>query len=130
MRSSRRLALFLVTTLAVACGEANPLSPDGDIVIQPIPIDSVDVTVGPNPPARVFARVRGALGSGCDFLHSIEQRRQGATVTIDIRRSGVTEGVCTTIFKGFDQELALPESFAPGEYTLRVNAFTRTFRVE
>jgi hypothetical protein len=130
MRSSRRLAVSLVTILAVGCGEANPLSPDGDIVVQPIPIESVEVSVGPNPPGRVFARVRGALGSGCDFLHSIEQSRQGATVVIEILRSGVTEGVCTTIFKGFDQELALPGTFAPGEYTLRVNAFSRTFRVQ
>src|SRR5688572_15940105 len=112
---SRRLALAFLALLAVACGEANPVAEDGSIVqplpgttivIQPIPIDSVDVSGGSPTPGRrrVVARVRGALGGGCDYLHSIEQRRQGSTVTIDILRSGVTEGPCTAIFKGFYQE--------------------------
>jgi hypothetical protein len=37
---------------------------------------------------------------------------------------------CTSILKVFDEELALPGAFAAGEYTLRINALTRTFGVE
>lgn len=126
----RRWFVLSLAVLAFGCGEENPLAPDGSVVIEPITIESVDVSVGPDRPARVIAQVKGVLGSGCDFLHSIEQRRQGATVTVEILRSGVTQGPCTLILKYFEQPLALPGTFARGEYTLRVNAFSRTFRVD
>jgi hypothetical protein len=131
MRLSRRLAfLSIAGVLAVGCGEENPLSPEnGSIVIEPIPIESVDVTVGAARPARAIARVKGVLGSGCDFLYSLEQRREGSTVTVEIRRSGDREGICTAILKQFEQEIALPGTFARGEYTLRVNSVTKTFQV-
>ena len=130
MHSWRRWFLLgQVAVLAVGCGGDPPLSPDssGD-VIAPIQIESVEVTVGLT---RALARVQGTLGSGCDFLYSLEQQRQGPIVTLGILRSGAREGdVCAAIHKEFDQTIALPGTFPPGEYTLRVNGFTRTFRAD
>jgi hypothetical protein len=102
---------------------------DPPAVIEAIPIESVDVRVGSTRPAFVTALFTGSIGSGCDFLHSITQRREGAVVTIDIQKSRFTKGPCTMIFKAFEQELGLPGGFDAGEYTLRVNGESRSFTV-
>lgn len=125
-----RYRFVLVAALAsLACGGASMAGPDDPVVIEPIEVQSVQVTVGVTRPAVVTARVTGGLGSGCEFLHSIEQRRQGNGVVIEIKRSRFTQGPCTTIFKEFQQELGLPGAFAAGDYTLQVNGVTRPFSV-
>ena len=101
----------------------------GPVVIEPIRIESVDVRVGSTRPAQVTVHVSGALGDGCDFLHSIEPRRDGRKVEFRIRRTHFTGGPCTKIYKEFSQELGLPGSYAPGSYTLRVNGVTKRFTV-
>ncbi len=122
-----RFAL-LAAIAALGCQADTVAGPNGTIVIEPIEVQSVELAVGVTRPALVTARVSGTLGSGCDYLHSIEQRREGAAVTIEIKRSRFTEGPCTTILKTFNEELGLG-AFAAGEYSLRVNGASRTFTV-
>lgn len=126
-----RLGCALLLALAGFNCESDSVAGPSDevVVIQPIEIESVEVNVGPVRPALVIARVNGQLGSGCDFLHSIEPRRQGNVITIGIERARFTAGPCTTILKLFQQELALPGALEAGSYTLRVNGVTRTFTV-
>ena len=125
--SFRRRFVLMAAIAAAACGEtlAGPTDP---IVVEPIEIQSVELNVGATRPAPVTARMRGTLGSGCDYLHSIEQRREGSGISVEIRRSRFMEGPCTLILKEFREELGLG-AFAAGEYTLRVNGVSRTFSV-
>ena len=123
--------LVLLALACFACGEDSVAGPSDDpvVVFQPIEIESVEVTVGTTRPALVVARVSGALGSGCDFLHSIEQRREGNVITIEVERARFTAGPCTAILKLFQQELGLPGPLEAGSYTVRVNGVSRTFSV-
>jgi hypothetical protein len=123
----RRWAL-LAALVDFGCQADTVADPNGTIVIEPIEVQSVDVTVGVTQPALVTSRVSGTLGGGCDYLHSIEQQREGAVVTIEIKRTRFTEGPCTTILKSFNEDLGLG-AFTAGEYSLRVNGVSRTFRV-
>jgi hypothetical protein len=127
-----RYPLVLLAVLAAGgCDDDSMTGPDQGttVVVEPIEIQSLEVIVGASRPAQVIARVRGALGSGCDFLHSIEQSREGRAVTVEVRRSKYTPGPCTAIFKEFQQELGLAGEFAAGQYTVRVNGVTQAFTV-
>jgi hypothetical protein len=127
---SFRYALVLLAALAAAgCGNDSVAGPSTAVVIEPIEIQSVEVVVGASRPAQAIARVKGGLGSGCDYLHSIEQRREGNVVTVEVKRSRFTPGPCTAIFKEFQQELGLTGEYATGQYTVRVNGVTQTFSV-
>lgn len=131
----RRLCLSLAAVAALtalsACSDG-PSSPSAAVVIEPIEVESVVPSVGPMRPARVTIMVTGALGGGCDELHTIEQQRQGSSVLVEITRSRLTGPgvICTAIFKGYSERLALPGTFNAGQYTVRVNSVTTTFRVE
>jgi hypothetical protein len=127
---TRSLRLLVVgAVMGLNCDSATPGAPTEPIVIERIDIQSVEVNVGEARPAVVTARVKGGLGSGCDHLHSIEQRREGSTVTIEIKRTRFTGGPCTMIFKEFNQELGLPGAFAEGRYALSVNGVGKEFSV-
>jgi hypothetical protein len=119
----------VVALTVVGCSSDSPAGPTEPVVIERIEVQSVDVAVGATRPAQVTARVVGTLGSGCDFLHSIEQRREGGRVIVDIKRSRFTGVPCTLILKEFRQELGLPEAFSAGSYTLQVNGVSREFTV-
>ena len=123
------IRVVLISALAgIACG-SSLAGPDDPVVVQPIEIQSVEVNVGTTRPAVVTVGVTGSLGSGCDFLHAIEQSREGNTVAIQVKRSRYTQGPCTLIHKEFQQELGLAGGFAPGDYTLRVNGVVKAFTV-
>ena len=127
----RMAAALLLSLTAFGCGSESVAGPSGDddVIVQPIEIETVEVIVGSARPALVIARVNGQLGSGCDFLHSITQRRDGNVITVTVERARFTAGPCTAILKLFQQELGLPGPFEPGSYTVRVNGVSRTFTV-
>ena len=121
---------LLLALASFGCGTDSVAGPtDETVVIQAIEIEAVEVVVGSTRPALVIARVNGQLGSGCDFLHSITQRREGNVITVSVERARFTAGPCTAILKLFQQELGLPGPFEPGSYTVRVNGVSRTFTV-
>lgn len=120
--------LLTVGLLSHACDAESIAAPDDPIVVEPIEVQSLDVTVGDTRPALVLARVSGTLGSGCDYLHAVDQEREGS-VRIEILRTLFTEGPCTAILKEFRQELGLAGGFPAGDYVLRVNGLSRPFSV-
>ena len=125
----RFASAVLLAACSFGCGTESIAGPSSDVVIEPIEIQSVEVVVGTTPPALAIARVIGGIGSGCDFLHSIEQRRDGNVVTVDIKRARITGVPCTAIFKEFRQEIALGGELPSGQYTVRVNGTSRSFSV-
>jgi hypothetical protein len=101
-------------------------------VIQPIEIESVVPAVDATRPASVTIQVAGLLGNGCDHIHAIEQQRQGSSVVVSITRTRVRgpDVFCTMLLKLYQERMGLTGTFNPGEYTVRVNTVTTTFRVE
>jgi hypothetical protein len=132
MRLPCRIAVAVSLAAVVTACSGGPGSPSATVVIQPIEVESVVPSIDAMRPARVTILVSGALGGGCDELHSIEQRRQGLNINVEIKRSRITgPGVaCTAIFKGFRERLALPGTYSPGRYTVHVNSVTAQFQVE
>jgi hypothetical protein len=65
---------------------------------------------------------RGLWGPRTVESHFRESSLEGG------RRSGVTEGPCTLQLKFYEEQIALPGTYAAGEYTLRVNDAALTFR--
>jgi hypothetical protein len=121
-----------LSLFACSNGPSSP-SRTGTVVIQPIEVNSVVPTVQTTRPANVSILVTGELGGGCDTLHAIDQQRQGSSVQVNITRSRVVPGpnaFCTMELKLFQERLGLTGTFNPGEYTVRVNTVTTTFRVE
>ena len=130
-RFCRSLFVGAALSFLFACSDG-PSAPSRTVVIQPIEIESVEPSVGALRPASVTVLVKGALGSGCDTLHGIEQQRQGSSVQVNITRSRLTgpDVICTMDLKLYQERLGLSGTFTPGVYTVRVNTVTATFRVE
>jgi hypothetical protein len=129
VRSKPRLSgLFLFAAASTACGSAVAPSPIRTVV-EPIQVDSVDVSVRSGPPASVSVHVTGFIGDGCATLIPPLQFRQERRIRISITRERVVGVACTQIAKLFDETLALSGDFPPGDYLLQVNSIERPFTV-
>lgn len=115
---------LLLLLLAFGCG-GSPT--EGDLSIDPISIDSVDVLVLESSPPQASAHVKGVIGDGCSELHSVSQSRSGATVTVTILRQRPRDAICTQIARLYDEVIRLEGTYPPGRYVVRVNGVERTF---
>jgi hypothetical protein len=120
--------LCVLGFLLVACDSPGELDPVFDI--GPIQIDSVDVELLESFPVRATARVTGVVGDGCSELLPIEQSRDGNELDISIRRRRPLDAVCPQIAHLFASRIPLEGTFAPGDYTLRVNDASVSFHVD
>jgi hypothetical protein len=130
MRWTRAQPALVLTPLALAflaACDTNPASPD--LTIDPIHIESLDVSVGAGVPVAVEAHVQGVVGDGCSAVHSVKQERSGSTVTITILRERPTNAICTQIARLYDARIPLEGTFAPGAFLVRVNDAERAFTV-
>src|SRR5690349_18246448 len=94
-----RLVLpMLLVVAGVGCGGAPT---EGDLVIEPISIDTVDVVVQAGTPA--------------------------AHVTVSILRQRPRDAICTQIARLYDDVIRLEGSYPAGGYLLRVNGVERPF---
>ena len=111
-----------------ACGRSNPAS--GDLLIDPIQVESVDVLVQESDPPQASAHVRGVIGDGCSSLHSVAQERSGTTVVLTILRQRPANAMCIQIARLYDETLRLEGTFPPGRYLLLVNGVETSFTTE
>jgi hypothetical protein len=127
---TRRLAVAgLSAPLVLAgCGQSTPAA--GDLVIQPIQVDSVDVLVQESSPPQASAHVRGVIGDGCSSLHSVGQERSETTVVLTILRRRPADAICTQIAKLYDETIRLEGTFPPGHYALLVNGLETSFTTQ
>ncbi len=129
---SRRTNLLVACCLAPlalwACGRSSPAS--GDLVIDPIQVESVEVLVQPGDPPQASAHVHGVIGDGCSSLHSVEQERTGSTVVLTILRQRPANAICIQIARLYDDTIRLEGAFPPGAYVLRVNGTETPFTTE
>jgi len=109
----------------LGCGGDNPVG--GDVAVQPIVIESVDVLVMESAPPQVSVHVKGVIGDGCSELHSETQQRTGNTVRLTILRARREEAICIQIARLYDQVIRLTGTYPAGSYTLHVNDVERTF---
>lgn len=133
--------ILLVMVLAAACAPsvapapAKPISPVSPVstpgrqfLIDPIQIDQVNVRIAESFPVQVFAHVTGVIGDGCSQVLPAEQKRDGNTITITINRQRPADAMCTQIAKIYEETVRLTGDFPPGDYIVKVNAVTRTFK--
>jgi hypothetical protein len=128
MRAHAYILVGAVALGALSCGGENPAG--GDVTVQPISIDSVDVLVMESSPPQVSARVRGVIGDGCSELHSVRQERSGHIVRITILRQRLEQAFCIQIARLYDEVLRLEGTYPPGRYVLYVNDVERAFTTQ
>jgi len=128
MPAGRDILVGLMAAAVLSCGGDNPAG--GDLTVQPISIESVDVLVMESAPPQVSARVKGVIGDGCSELHSETQERSGSTVRITILRERREQAICIQIARLYDQTFRLAGAFPPGRYTLYVNDVERPFTTQ
>ena len=126
--SHAQAVIGLVALVALGCADANPggASP----VVDPIPIDSVDVRILESSPPQAWAHVQGLLGDGCSEFHSLTQSRSASTIAVTILRQRPRDAICTQIAKFYETDIRLEGQYPPGRYVLRVNGFEKVFTTE
>lgn len=98
-------------------------------VIEPAPIESVEVVVQRSLPPQYVVMIVATLPTGCDEPHTQDVTREGDTFTITILNS-TPEGdaICTLILRTYEVNVNLGASFDAGTtYTVVVNGEETTF---
>jgi hypothetical protein len=128
MTRMRATAVLLGGLFAPSCGTSSATpEPPAPPIIRPIQIDSAQPRVNG---AQVSIDIRGVIGDGCSELYGgAFVRRAEASVEIQILGQRPADAICPQIAKLYAETLRIPDAFAPGHYTLRVNAFETTFDV-
>jgi len=130
-RAFRRVNVAIgaaVAVLAFGCS-GSPTAPS-DLLVDEIPIESVDVRVLETSPPQAVAHVEGILGDGCSSLHSQAQNRMGNLVLVTILRERPRDAVCSQIARLYSADIALQGVYPPGRYLLRVNEVDKPFTTE
>ena len=120
--------LLGAAVVAFGCS-GNPTAPS-DLMIDPIPIERVDVRVLESSPPQAVAHVEGILGDGCSTLHSQTQARMGNLVMVTILRERPRDAVCSQIARLYDTDIPLQGAYPAGRYLLRVNDVEKTFTTD
>ena len=127
-------AFIFVSLLAVGCGRENIF----DMHIEDVEIDVA--AISGEPMFRVIVRVTGFAGpTDCyghhetDYLQTGDYAgaplyRDGDTLRIHITAAGSSGGTCGDAVSIHDENIFLGFCL-PGTYTLKVNDFSKTFRV-
>lgn len=144
---SRLTLLFLVLLLLTACGgsvaptgsdpvgdEPTELPADpaeGEMVIQEMEIQSLDLLMLESFPVQVQAHVTGFLPNGCASVGEIEQRREGDTFFVTVPVQFPADAICTMILK--EEDVTIPLEVAglkAGEYHVVVNGIADSFTLQ
>ncbi|MGE3856690.1 MAG: hypothetical protein AB7G21_07020 [Dehalococcoidia bacterium] len=87
------------------------------------PIESVEVQVLKSQPPQYQVAVKSGLPGGCAQFNSISADRSGMRIDVTVWNSMPVGNVpCTAIYGYHDSTLNLGSDFAPGTYTVVVNA--------
>ncbi len=127
------LVMLLASCLGISVPGADvPISPDDapgapgvGMFRNPLAIESVDVMVLESDPVQVSLTVTG-YHDGCEYPVTIEQRRAGNEVFVDIYREMPVDVICPMIAVSYIASISLEGSFESGTYTIHVNDFVQT----
>lgn len=93
-----------------------------------LPVDSVEVNVMESFPVQVVAVVKGTLDP-CTQLRTVEQTREGNTITVRITGKRPVGIFCIQLAQPFEERVTLQGDFPTGQYTVIVNGVEQTFSV-
>lgn len=123
------LAVAVVATAWAVAGDNGGEGDNGagyETVLEPAPIEEVELRIAESFPPQYFLRVVSGLPSGCAKLEGYEVEREGNDVLVTVMNrvpapdSGV---VCTAIYGTVESNIALGSDFTSGEtYRVFVNA--------
>jgi len=126
-RCGSRLAAGLLAALAAGCGSTT--GPSVHERPDPIHVSSVWVGTTPALPALVSAHVSGEIPDACDAPVSAAAQRSGDQIVVTIARRLPDDAVCPRVAVPYEESIALPGTFQPGRYVLRVNDVESVFTV-
>lgn len=92
-------------------------------------ISRVDVNLSGSQPAQISLDVEGEHPDGCELPVIVRQMRKGNIVDIEVYREVPVDVFCPMILKPYRDSIILDGSFAPGEYTIKVNEHSQAVSV-
>lgn len=127
------LILILTLLLSLFLGvETTTTTPEPIIVteVPPVPgeetfrsptvIESADALLLESFPVQIHLRVTGYQSDGCDYPVTVEQRRQGSEVYVDIYREMPLAVICPDMLLEYEATIPLDGGFEPGTYRIHV----------
>lgn len=100
------------------------------VVVNPAPIDSIEIETGETFPVQQTLVIKGTLPNGCSFVNEPVQLRDGNVfyVTVDT----YTEGeICTQALVPYEKRVVLQTNNLPaGVYIINVNGREISFELE
>lgn len=123
--------LLLALLLGVSAGasfsaapdQGGDMSADADTYQSYTLIDSVDLLVMESFPMQVSLIVKGSQPDGCEVPVTVEQQREGSTVTVEIYRDMPLALICAAVLVPYEATIPLEGGFEPGSYTFHINDF-------
>lgn len=99
----------------------------------PAPLDSVQARYAPFSETQnevpVEVLFKGAFPDRCMEFARAEQHRTGNIITIDLVARRAQGALCAAAIRPFRFYLPLEGTYAPGQYTLRVNGLAHPFEI-
>jgi inhibitor of cysteine peptidase len=130
------LLLILSSCLGVQPGVSSPPSggsSDGDVGTGMFKsytvIENVDVLILESFPMQLHLQVTGHQPDGCEVPVTIEQRREGNEVFVDVYREMSAAMACPAMVIPYEGKIALEGGFESGTYTIHVNDFVKEITI-
>ena len=93
-----------------------------DAVIEPAPINNVQIATTLSKPPEVIATIQGGLRDTCTTFYSLNTTRSGSLITINVYNKHLTGQICGQVYTFFDKTVNLGSNFVSGQtYTINVN---------
>ncbi len=104
--------------------------PDGSNGISDLPITGVSFQILESFPLQVHVMVEGYLSDACTMVNETTQRRNGATVYINITTKRPADLMCAQVITETTVRVPLEGGFFPGSYKVIVNDFEKDLVIQ
>jgi hypothetical protein len=102
-----------------------------DTILQPAPIDGLEVVIRESAPPQYALRVSAGLPGGCAKPGGQEVTRSGNVIRVRVLNTNAASGVCTLIYGMYEVNLNLGSDFIPGQqYRVEVNDKVTSFTAQ
>ncbi len=90
---------------------------------------SDEAPTSPDTPVQVELLVKGAFPDACFVLHEVKQERAANLIRVQLQMRKPQGSLCASVLRPYRFYLTLDSTYAPGNYTLRLNDRVHTFVV-
>ncbi len=101
-----------------------------DFIISQMPVTGISFQILESFPLQVHVMVEGYLSDACTVVNETTQRRDGATVYVNITTKRPADLVCIQVIDEITLRVPLDGTFFPGRYKVIVNDFEKDLIIE